>query len=199
MDAFVGEIRAFAFSYIPQGWLACQGQIVSVQQYQALGALLGTTYGGNAQNGTFALPDLQGKAWIGNGTGPGLTPRAMTKSYGSTSEVLDGYSYLGPHNHTVNVMVPTGGSNIQANALTTPVANSSWLSQLGDIKDATHYKYAKPYLPAASATTNTTLAAATIGSACGTPMGGVASHGNIQPYLTLIMCICWEGTFPEYN
>ena len=67
-NPFLGEIRAFSFAYAPAGWLQCNGQTLSINQYQALFALLGTTYGGNGvQN--FQLPDLRGRIalHVGNG------------------------------------------------------------------------------------------------------------------------------------
>jgi microcystin-dependent protein len=60
MDAFLGQIALFAFPYAPKGWTACTGQILPIQQNQALFAIIGTTYGGDGKT-TFALPNLQGK------------------------------------------------------------------------------------------------------------------------------------------
>ncbi|MBM7868452.1 tail fiber protein [Heliobacterium gestii] len=60
-EPFVGEIMLFAFSsFVPQGWLKCDGTVYNWQPYQALFALIGNTYGGNAQQQTFAVPDLTG-------------------------------------------------------------------------------------------------------------------------------------------
>jgi microcystin-dependent protein len=63
MDPFLGEIRIFGFGFAPRGWALCQGQVLAINQNQALFALLGTMYGGNGQT-TFALPDLRGRAPI---------------------------------------------------------------------------------------------------------------------------------------
>lgn len=57
---FLGEIRAFSFNFPPKGWAACNGQLLPINQNQALFSLLGTTYGGNGIN-TFALPNLQSR------------------------------------------------------------------------------------------------------------------------------------------
>jgi microcystin-dependent protein len=59
-DPFVGEIRVVAFDFVPPGWARCDGQLLPLNQNQALFALLGTTYGGNGQT-SFALPDLRGR------------------------------------------------------------------------------------------------------------------------------------------
>lgn len=197
MDAYIGEIRSFAFGFTPETWLPCNGQIVSAGQFQALYALIGNTYGGSAQARTFGLPNFQGMAMIGMGGGVNLTTRLMGKKYGTGTETLNSTAYLAPHNHAANVMVPATGSSVQANALAAPVAGSSWLSQLGQLKDPTHYKYAKPYLT--NSTVNTQFSSLTIDPACGDPTVGVQPHNNIQPYLSMVVCICWNGIFPSYN
>jgi microcystin-dependent protein len=62
-DPFIGEIKAFPYNLVPRGWAACEGQILSIAQNQALFSLLGTTYGGNGVT-MFALPDLRGRVPI---------------------------------------------------------------------------------------------------------------------------------------
>ena len=60
MDPFIGEIRLVPFNFAPRGWAICAGQLLPINQNQALFALLGTTYGGDGRT-TFALPDLRGR------------------------------------------------------------------------------------------------------------------------------------------
>jgi microcystin-dependent protein len=60
---YMSEIRAFSFNFAPKGWAQCNGQLLPINQNQALFALLGTTYGGNGQT-NFALPNLQGRVPI---------------------------------------------------------------------------------------------------------------------------------------
>jgi microcystin-dependent protein len=60
MDPFIGEIRLFPFPFAPQGWMSCEGQILQVNQNQALFALIGPTYGGDGTH-NFALPNLKHK------------------------------------------------------------------------------------------------------------------------------------------
>lgn len=59
-DPYLGEIRIMSFQFAPRGWAQCNGQILPINQNQALFAILGTTFGGNGQT-TFALPDLRGQ------------------------------------------------------------------------------------------------------------------------------------------
>jgi microcystin-dependent protein len=59
-EPFVGEIRMFGGNFAPVGWALCNGQSMSISEYDVLFTLLGTTYGGDGQS-TFALPDLRGR------------------------------------------------------------------------------------------------------------------------------------------
>ena len=62
-DPFLAEIRLISFTQAPKGWAQCNGQLLPINQNQALFSLLGTTYGGNGQT-NFALPDLRGRVPI---------------------------------------------------------------------------------------------------------------------------------------
>ncbi|NYF80596.1 phage tail protein [Granulicella arctica] len=66
-NPYVGEIRLVGFNFAPEGWAICQGQLLSIAEYDVLFNLLGTTYGGDGQT-TFALPDLQGRAPLHQGS-----------------------------------------------------------------------------------------------------------------------------------
>ena len=74
-EPFVGEIRMFGFGFAPQGWAQCNGQLLPINQNQALFSLLGTTYGGDGVT-TFALPDMRSRVQAGQGQGSGLSPYA---------------------------------------------------------------------------------------------------------------------------
>ncbi len=86
-EPFVGEIRMFAGSYAPEGWALCNGQIISIEQNQALFSLLGTTYGGDGR-ATFGLPNLQDRTPMHFGSGPGLTRRVMGEMGGQEQTSL---------------------------------------------------------------------------------------------------------------
>src|ERR1700761_5435319 len=62
-EPFLGEIRIMSFNFPPKGWAFCNGQVLPINQNQALFSLLGTTYGGNGQT-TFGLPNLMGRAAV---------------------------------------------------------------------------------------------------------------------------------------
>lgn len=80
-EAFLAEVRMFAGNFAPNGWAACDGQLLAINQNQALFSLLGTTYGGNGRT-TFALPDLRGRVPMHTGTGPGLDARELGEMAG---------------------------------------------------------------------------------------------------------------------
>jgi len=107
---FLGEIKLVSFNFAPKGWALCTGQLMPINQNQALFSLLGTTYGGNGQT-TFGLPDFRGRAPLHVGGG-----------------LIQGQNG-GEENHTLinsemsaHVHVPVGASTQPVNA-TTPVGN----------------------------------------------------------------------------
>ena len=100
-DAYLGEIRMFAGLQPPQYWQFCNGQILNINDYQQLYALIGVTYGGNGST-TFALPDLRGRAPVGQGTAvtPLLSPRTLGQTGGETTVALTA-AQMPAHTHQV--------------------------------------------------------------------------------------------------
>ena len=92
-DPFLGEIKMTSFGFAPRGWALCNGQLLPINQNQALFALLGTQYGGNGQT-TFALPDLRGRAPVHRGV------VAQGERAGAESETLNA-AQLPAHAHTL--------------------------------------------------------------------------------------------------
>jgi microcystin-dependent protein len=104
-EPYLAEIRLFSFNHVPKGWAMCNGQLLPINQNQALFSLLGITYGGNGQT-TFALPDLRGRVPIHYGDGFQLGTSAGTES------VTLGIQQLPQHLHFVNgSTVATGGND----------------------------------------------------------------------------------------
>jgi microcystin-dependent protein len=75
VNAFLGEIRLVSFNFPPKGWALCNGQLLPINQNQALFSLLGTTYGGDGRV-NFGLPNLQGRVPIHAGSGHTLGEQA---------------------------------------------------------------------------------------------------------------------------
>lgn len=180
-DPFIGEIRAFAFTFAPVGWSTCDGQVLQISQNTALFAVLGATYGGNGST-TFGLPNLQGRAPMAAGAGPGLTPRNPGQLVGDAAVTLTTNNFP-PHTHALNVV-----SN--ANAGLTAASNN-YLAK-GGSGGGTKFKALNTY--AAPATPPALLAADAV-QAAGTAPGSV-QHDNMQPYLPVLLCIAVNGIFP---
>ena len=96
-DPFIGEIKMFGGNFAPRDFAFCDGQLLPIAQNTALFSLLGTMYGGDGRT-TFALPDLRSRVPIGQGQGPGLSPRSIGETVGSPSVTLLA-SQLPPHGH----------------------------------------------------------------------------------------------------
>jgi microcystin-dependent protein len=114
-DPFVAEIRIFPFNFAPRGWAWCDGQILPISQNTALFSLLGTTYGGDGKT-NFALPDLQGRAPMHPGQGPGLSLHDLGETGGSETVTLLEFE-IPAHSHTLM-------SNLAPGNRSTPVGNS---------------------------------------------------------------------------
>jgi microcystin-dependent protein len=98
-EPFLGEIKIISWNFPPKGWTFCNGQLLPINQNQALFSILGTTYGGDGRT-TFALPNLQGRSpmHVGNGI-------TLGELGGEQAHTLN-ISELAAHNH-----VPVGSSN----------------------------------------------------------------------------------------
>ena len=90
---YIGEIRIFAGSFAPQGWMKCEGQLIAISEYDTLFTLLGTTYGGDGES-TFALPDLRGRAPMHFASGYGLGTRAGQETVALTANQIPAHSHI---------------------------------------------------------------------------------------------------------
>lgn len=175
MDPYVGEIRMFAGARAPQNWHFCDGTALSIQTYQTLYSLIGTTYGGSGP--TFNLPDFRGRLPIGQGQGSGLTNRMIGQS-GGVSTVALTEANIPAHSHAFNASTATA---------TTPSVTSG-------VGLATPTSPVVRYAPpgATPAPTPVSLDDAAITAA---PGGGEA-HLNVMPYLAINYIICVDGLYP---
>lgn len=92
-EPFLSEIRIFSFNFAPKGWALCNGQLLPINQNQALFSLLGTTYGGNGQT-NFALPNLRGQVPIHMGNGHTLGETAGASSVTINQSTLPMHPHL---------------------------------------------------------------------------------------------------------
>lgn len=195
MDAFVGEIRAFGFDYPPMGWLDCDGMVYPMNQYPALGALLGRYYGGDGVN-NFGVPDMRVFTPFGFGTSDFGTLYSNHAYYGRMQTTLSSWN-IPMHSHTatfipvnpttlsVSIKVVDGAANApssQDNLLATSASMSTY----------------------ATASTPPAKLAGTTASLSGEGTVTIAVAGTPAPVpvvtrpsiVAMRICICVEGEFP---
>lgn len=170
-DPFVAEIRIYPFNFAPRGWAFCDGQLLPISQNTALFSLLGTTYGGNGQS-NFALPDLQGRAPMQPGQGPGLSLHDLGETGGSETVTL------------LESEIPSHSHALRANTDFADLQTPSPARSLARSQNALAYQ------------TIPNQAVVSLAPEALAPTGGDLPHNNMQPYLTLNFCIALQGIFP---
>lgn len=176
-EQYLGEIKLFAGNFPPKGWTFCNGQLLPINQNQALFSLLGTTYGGNGQT-TFALPDLRGRVPVGDGLSIVLGEKQGAETTILTEANLPAHNHNEPvkvSSSVATLNVPTASSSIAAPTIT---VNSTTRAILG-------YNTATPNTPLLG--TATTAA----GTALPTPIN------TMQPYIAMTYIIALQGIFPS--
>lgn len=205
---------------IPRGYLACQGQLLPISQYDALYALIGTTYGGDGIN-TFALPDLRSRIPVGSGTGPGLTSKVLGQAAGTEQETLTTNS-MPTHNHvagnmkitvgTISAKVPaplaataTMPARNTAGSSRTPGSGLSY-AQTPDISGfgEEDYIYGNAGTATMPVTVNVTTGQSVTLTSNGFSVSGVSDisggsqpHENRQPFVVMNYIIAVTGIFPS--
>jgi microcystin-dependent protein len=169
-EPFLGEVRMTAFNFAPKGWAQCNGQLLPINQNQALFSLLGTMYGGNGQT-TFALPDLRGRTPIHVGAGFTQGQRA------------------GEENHTLTMSeMPAHPHLVQANS---GPPDSSGGTTPAPSKVLSSTSTGQPYGPFANVQP---MSAQMVGNT-----GGSQPHANMMPFTVIGFCIALIGIFPSRN
>jgi len=169
-EPFIAEIRIFAGNFAPRGWAFCDGQLLPISQNTALFSLIGTTYGGDGRT-TTALPNLQGRAPMHPGRGPGLTSRRLGQK-GGTETVTLSEAQIPNHNHTLRAQVSRGSAlTPQDNFFNQSVGDTAYLSP-----------------PTNLASMKTDMAPST---------GGSQAHTNMQPFLAMNFIIALVGLYPS--
>jgi len=166
-EPFLSEIRIMSFGFPPKGWALSDGQLLPINQNQALFSLLGTTFGGDGRV-NFGLPDLRGRAPIHVGSGHTLGERGGEQAH--TLSIAE----LPQHTHVLNA------SSAAANASPPSPQNGTILANSA---------------PGQAYNSATGLVA--MGAASVTSVGGSQAHLNMQPFLILSFCIALQGIFPS--
>lgn len=176
-EPFLSQIACFGFNFAPYKWAQCQGQILSIQQYSALFALLGTNFGGNGTT-NFGLPNLQGAVPMAYGQGPGL-PYYNIGETGGVENVTLVTSEMAAHTHAFNTTTDAAATTASTSG---QLAKSRKGSPVSGFTSGLIYSPGNPTTP---------LSPSSI-----TPAGSGQQHNNMQPYLALNYCIALSGIFP---
>src|SRR5438105_2085606 len=171
---YLSEIRIMSFNYAPKGWAQCNGQLLPINQNQALFSLLGTTFGGDGRV-NFALPDMRSRIPISFGSQNTLGTRAGEENHTLIQ------SENAAHNHALMADATTAAA---PNNTPAPAGSSVFGIANGTITPSGTFNVTL-YNPGAP---NQTLSPTVISNA-----GGNQPHTNIQPYLTLNFCIALQG------
>ncbi len=168
-EPFIAEIRIFAGNNAPQGWALCNGQLLPIAQNTALFSLLGTTYGGDGRT-TFGLPNLQGRAPMHTGRGPGLTDRRLGELTGAEAIDLT-ENQIASHKHTARGSENTAVAGVPA---------GNYVARGGA-------RGVNSYLDADTSVGTSKGLEAT---------GGGQPHNNMQPFLAINFIIALQGIYP---
>ena len=169
-EPFIAEIRIFASNFAPRGWAFCNGQLLPISQNSALFSLIGTTYGGDGRT-TTALPNLEGRAPMHPGRGPGLTTRRLGERTGLETATLS-ESQIPAHNHDAQ-----GSENAAVSG--TPADN--YVARGGG-RGVNSYVETTDNIGASKQLTS---------------MGGGQAHNNMQPFLAINFIIALQGLYPS--
>lgn len=179
-NVYLGQIVPFGFNFAPRGFAFCNGALLSISQNSALFSLLGTQYGGNGTT-TFALPNLNGRAAIGQGQSSGTSNYVIGQSGGSETTTLT-VANLPAHTHTLSAV--QAKATTQAPAAGSLLARSSDGSAVGSLPEI--------YVPAGTAGTQVALGGVGV-TGSGTPAS------TLDPYLAINYCIATSGIYPSRN
>ncbi len=171
----LGEIRMFGGTYAPRGWVTCDGQLLPISAYEALYAVIGTTFGGDGQ-ATFGVPDYRGRAPMNWGQGKGLSNYAIGQPSGA-EQITVLVTQMATHNHTLQLLC-------NADPAKTTLRNG--LNAFPGPTSAPAYANAASGVMAAQ-------------PGAGGITGGSQPHDNMQPFLTVTFIMATEGIFPSHN
>jgi microcystin-dependent protein len=174
-EFFIGQVMMTGFDFAPRFWALCNGQLLPINQNQALFSLLGTQYGGNGTT-NFALPDLRSRTPIGyaSSVDPSWQPPAVQIGQSSGVENVTLLSTnLPAHTHSLNATSTAGSTRNPNNALYASTAVLLHGPSTGALVPQNQQSVV--------------------------PGGGSQPHPNLQPYSVINFCIALSGIFPSRN
>ena len=171
-EPFIAEIRIFAGNFAPRSWAFCDGQLLPISQNTALFSLIGTTYGGDGRT-TTALPNLQGRAAMHPGRGPGLTSRRLGQRGGVETVTLS-EAQMPNHTHTMRTLSDPGDLFQPNNTRSLARSQNGFAYQ-----------------------SNSTSNIVALNDATLLSTGGSQSHNNLQPFIAMNFIIALQGLYPS--
>ena len=175
-EPFIAEIRIFAGNFAPRSWAFCDGQLLPISQNTALFSLIGTTYGGDGRS-TTALPNLQGRAAMHPGRGPGLTERRLGQRGGVEAVTLS-EAQLPSHKHGVEADANPG--SFSGGGADTPDPTNHYMANT--TASGQFYANGSSNVSRMSETSDT---------------GGSQAHNNLQPLIAMNFIIALQGLYPS--
>lgn len=167
---YIGEIRMFAGNFAPLGWALCQGQTLAISENDTLFNLIGTTYGGDGQQ-TFNLPDLQGRAPVHMGQGPGISQGYVIGQEGGVEQVTLTSQQMPVHSHAFTATQDSGtAGQPQGNVVAAGVGNRIYIASGPDGQTSTNAVQAS---------------------------GGNQPHENRPPFIVINYIIALFGVYPS--
>lgn len=170
-EPFIGEIRMFAGNFPPAGWAFCDGQLIAINENDALFSLFGTTYGGDGQT-TFGLPDLRGRVPLHKGQGPGLASHWIGEMSGTETVTLVD-AQLAVHTHAALASADPASNAIGPEG---SVTGDTGAAQI----------YAAPSSPPIA-----------MDAGAVSRVGGGQPHDNMAPYLAIRFIVALWGIYPS--
>jgi microcystin-dependent protein len=189
MEGYIGEIRIFAGNFAPRGWRLCDGASLPISQYDAVYALLGTTYGGDGQV-TFNVPDLRGRRAVHPGQGPGL-PQYYLGQAGGTEDVTLTTAQMPAHTHTMsaNVNLTTTWQCVDGPAVAGAGPSGNFYARAGE----------NAYATTVDGTMGAPFAVTSFANMHLSAQGGSQPISILTPYMAINYIIFLEGIFTSRN
>jgi microcystin-dependent protein len=173
---FLGQLMLVPFGFAPRGWALCAGQLLAINQNQALFSLLGTNYGGNGVT-TFGLPDLRGRAAVSSGNGTGLSPYVLGEVVGVENVALS-IAQIPAHQHPFSASTNAANSGVPGGNMLADTTSASL----------------NIYYNTSRMTPGVQMNNVAVGS-----FGASQPHTNQSPYLVLNWIIALQGIYPSQS
>ena len=175
-DNYLGELRVFAFPYETEGWRMCNGQLLSIKEFEALYTLIGTTFGGDGL-GEFRLPDIRGRMLLGQGQNPNPSfPNYAVGNWGGSELTFLNSANLPAHTHALQCSSQLGAVGSPVGAVLAEIQGGSLAYITTEIPGQTH------------APMDTDSISST---------GDRDTFNNMSPFITLNYMIATQGMYPS--